>query len=162
MGRTRLTRRGRLVLWGTYLGLTLAGMSILNNTPPLPTAQAIERPLEIAPRPAKVIPWTVARSQSYARLASLDYDWGSDQYACLKALWTKESNWRHRAFNRTPVYQYRDGKRVRLHAGGIPQILGLDPKMHPMEQIDRGLAYIDSRFASPCGAWRFWQKKGWY
>ncbi len=69
--------------------------------------------------------WSVADSKAYAR-DSLN------QFKCLDKLWTKESNWRHEAYNKQPVYQ----KGQKLHAGGIPQILGLSPDTNPVEQID--------------------------
>lgn len=81
------------------------------------------------------------------------------EYACLVKLWTKESNWNPRAYNKIKV----DGR----NAGGIPQILGLSPKLHHTKQIDRGLKYIKHRYGTPCKAWNFWLHKdkngtGWY
>ena len=81
------------------------------------------------------------------------------EYFCLARLWGKESAWNSQAFNPVSV----NGK----HAGGIPQILGLDPTMHYTLQIQRGLKYISHRYDSPCNAWAFWMAKdkkgvGWY
>ena len=100
--------------------------------------------------------WTVSDSKMYARDSLLA--WQHNQWLCLDKLWTKESNWRHEAYNKQPVYQ----KGERLHAGGIPQILGLSPDTNPTEQIDRGLDYIIHRYKTPCSAWKFWEKNGWY
>jgi hypothetical protein len=69
-------------------------------------------------------------------------------------LWTKESNWRPNAYNKVKVM----GK----NAGGIPQLLGLDPKTPAPKQIDRGLSYIYNRYHTPCEAWKFFTKKGYY
>jgi hypothetical protein len=86
--------------------------------------------------------------------------WGiKKEYRCLAQLWGKESGWNPRAFNPIKV----DGK----NAGGIPQILGLSPKLHHTVQIDRGLKYIIHRYKTPCNAWSFWLAKdkrgvGWY
>ena len=92
--------------------------------------------------------------KAYA-LTGLTAEWSyKGQWACLAQLWGKESAWNPRAFNPIKV----GGK----NAGGIPQILGLDPKMHHTEQIDRGIKYIKHRYSNPCRAWSFWQKKGWY
>jgi tRNA(Met) C34 N-acetyltransferase TmcA len=88
----------------------------------------------------------------YARDSLLS--WEHNQWLCLDKLWTKESNWRHEAYNKQKVM----GK----NAGGIPQILGLSPNTNPTEQIDRGLDYISHRYGTPCKAWKFWQKNGWY
>jgi hypothetical protein len=96
--------------------------------------------------------WSVEDSKSYALDQLLD--WHYKEYRCLVKLWTKESNWRPEAFNKIKVM----GK----NAGGIPQLLGLDPKTPPTIQIDRGLKYIYHRYDTPCNAWAFFQKKGYH
>lgn len=96
--------------------------------------------------------WTVQDSKAYARDAVSG--WADNQYACLNKLWTKESNWRSEAYNKIKVM----GK----NAGGIPQLLGLNPKVPAPIQIDRGLKYIIHRHGTPCMAWKFHQRKGWY
>jgi hypothetical protein len=105
--------------------------------------------VETLPTPRE---WTVNDSKMYARDSLLS--WEHNQWLCLDKLWTKESNWRHEAYNKQKVM----GK----NAGGIPQILGLSPDTNPTEQIDRGLDYISHRYSTPCMAWKFWQKNGWY
>jgi len=109
--------------------------------------------VETLPQPRE---WTVNDSKLYARESLLA--WQHNQWLCLDKLWTKESNWRHEAYNEQPVYQ----KGEKRYAGGIPQILGLSPDTNPTEQIDRGLDYIIYRYSTPCQAWKFWQKNGWY
>jgi hypothetical protein len=96
--------------------------------------------------------WTVHDSKAYAKDALMA--WQQNQYLCLEKLWTKESNWRPEAYNKVKVM----GK----NAGGIPQLLGLDPKLPAPLQIDRGLYYIVHRYGTPCMAWKFHQRKGWY
>jgi hypothetical protein len=96
--------------------------------------------------------WVVEDSKAYAQDVVLA--WSANQYECLDKLWTQESNWRSEAYNKVKVM----GK----NAGGIPQILGLDPKTPAPLQIDRGFAYIMHRYGTPCMAWKFHQKKGWY
>jgi hypothetical protein len=81
-------------------------------------------------------------------------EWGAGHFGCLAKLWGKESAWNPRAFNPIKV----NG----MNAGGIPQILGLDPAMPHTKQIDRGIKYIKHRYSNPCRAWSFWQKRGWY
>jgi hypothetical protein len=109
-----------------------------------------------ASRPeAKQLPvreWVVEDSKAYAQDVVLA--WANNQYECLDKLWTQESNWRSEAFNKVKVM----GK----NAGGIPQILGLDPKLPAPLQIDRGFAYIMHRYGTPCMAWKFHERKGWY
>lgn len=96
--------------------------------------------------------WTVFDSKAYARNALMA--WNEKQYHCLNKLWTKESNWRPKAYNKYKVM----GK----NAGGIPQILGLSPETPATLQIDRGLSYIFFRYTTPCKAWKFHQRKGYY
>lgn len=84
--------------------------------------------------------------------------WGADQYSCLVALWTRESNWRVNAYNRSSG------------AYGIPQALpgakmasaGPDWASNPTTQITWGLDYIQGRYGSPCGAYAHSNKLGWY
>lgn len=79
----------------------------------------------------------------------------ANEYHCLNAIYTHESHWNSKAFNPQAV----DG----WHAGGIPQVLGLDPKTSPYYQIDRGLKYIGHRYhGSPCRAWEYWKRAGSY
>jgi len=96
--------------------------------------------------------WTVKDSKAYAK--DVLFAWEQNQYLCLEKLWAKESNWRPEAYNKQKVM----GK----HAGGIPQILGMSPNTPAPLQIDRGLAYIIYRYGTPCMAWKFHQRKGWY
>lgn len=96
--------------------------------------------------------WTVEDSKSYALDQLLD--WHYKEYKCLVKLWTKESNWRPEAYNKIKVM----GK----NAGGIPQLLGLDPNLPATIQIDRGLKYIYHRYDTPCNAWKFFEKKGYH
>lgn len=84
--------------------------------------------------------------------------WGDDQFACLVALWKKESGWRVNAYNKSSG------------AYGIPQALpgrkmasaGSDWETNAATQISWGLGYIKGRYGSPCGAWDHSQRKGWY
>lgn len=96
--------------------------------------------------------WQIADSKAYAN--DVVQAWADNQYRCLHKLWTKESNWRHQAYNKIKVM----GK----NAGGIPQVLGMDPKTPPPLQIDRGFSYIMHRYGTPCMAWKFHQKNNWY
>ena len=112
--------------------------------------------VETLSKPPEPPEWSVADSKMYARDSLLA--WQHNQWLCLDKLWTKESNWRHDAYNKQPVYQ----KGEKRHAGGIPQILGLSPDTNPTKQIDRGLDYIIYRYSTPCQAWKFWQKNNWY
>jgi hypothetical protein len=96
--------------------------------------------------------WVVQDSKAYAKDVVLA--WADNQYVCLDKLWTHESHWRPEAYNKVKVM----GK----NAGGIPQLLGLKPSTPAPLQIDRGFAYIMHRYGTPCMAWKFHQRKGWY
>jgi hypothetical protein len=96
--------------------------------------------------------WKVADSKAYAM--DTIQAWADNQYLCLEKLWHKESNWRPHAYNEIKVM----GK----NAGGIPQILGMSTQIPAPRQIDRGFAYIMHRYSTPCTAWKFHQRKGWY
>jgi hypothetical protein len=111
----------------------------------------------------EIKPKTIERdpevAKGHAKNTMADFGWKSeDQWQCLELMWTKESNWRPNAYNKTPVYQ--NGKK--LYAGGIPQILGLDPKITVERQIERGFSYIENRYSDPCTAWLFWQRNSYY
>lgn len=96
--------------------------------------------------------WSVADSKAFAR--DQLSKWKDKQWACLSRLWGKESNWNPEAFNSILVM----GK----NAGGIPQLLGLDPNTPAPRQIERGLDYIYYRYDTPCNAWAHFKKKGWH
>jgi hypothetical protein len=113
-------------------------------------ARSVSRTEETATLPVRE--WVVEDSKAYAQDVVLT--WAANQYECLDKLWTQESNWRSEAYNKVKVM----GK----NAGGIPQILGLDPKTPAPLQIDRGFAYIMHRYGTPCMAWKFHEQKGWY
>ncbi len=84
--------------------------------------------------------------------------WSRAQFRCLDHLWTRESNWNHRAMNRSSG------------AYGIPQALpaskmsvsGHDWRVNPKTQIKWGLRYIRSRYGTPCAAWAHFRSRGWY
>jgi hypothetical protein len=91
-------------------------------------------------------------------IAQSKYGWGSFQFACLDKLWTKESNWRYKARNKSSG------------AHGIPQALpatkmesiGTDWRTNPVTQISWGLRYIEVRYETPCKAYKKFQRSNWY
>ena len=96
--------------------------------------------------------WSKADSKAYARDQLTQ--WQEEQWSCLSRLWGKESAWNPKAYNTIRVM----GK----NAGGIPQLLGLDPKIPATKQIDRGIAYIFHRYDTPCNAWRFFKDNNYH
>ena len=98
------------------------------------------------------VTWSKDDSKAYAR--DKLSEWQDEQWSCLNRLWGKESAWNPNAWNSIRVM----GK----HAGGIPQLLGLDPATPAPRQIERGLDYIYYRYGTPCDAWLHFKQKGWH
>lgn len=96
--------------------------------------------------------WGVQDSKSYAQ--DQLFQWQRKQWSCLNRLWGKESAWQPGAYNTIKV--------AGRNAGGIPQLLGLDPATPAPRQIERGLDYIYNRYGTPCKAWEFFKKRGWH
>ncbi|MEV0583327.1 transglycosylase SLT domain-containing protein [Nonomuraea sp. NPDC050310] len=99
-----------------------------------------------------------ARNKAIARPMVAQRGWSRAQFRCLERLWTRESNWHHRAGNRSSG------------AYGIPQAVpahkmsthGRDWRTNPRTQIAWGLSYIKQRYGTPCGAWSQFLARGWY
>jgi hypothetical protein len=137
------------------VAILVLGFILVNpfHIPPDPIAQAVEVEAPV------LVERTPEASKVYAKTQLSKFGWDNPtQWECLLSLWIKESNWRPDAYNKTPVRQNGEN----LHAGGIPQILGLDPDTTVEQQIERGLIYLESRYGSPCTAWRFWSSNFWY
>ncbi|MFC4113724.1 lytic transglycosylase domain-containing protein [Nonomuraea zeae] len=122
-----------------------------------------------SPAPIKVRTWTTSaqpkvpivgpsRNKQIALGQVVQRAWNFQEFRCLDNLWTRESNWNHRALNHSSG------------AYGIPQALpagkmrgaGPDWKSNPETQIRWGLAYIKGRYGRPCGAWGHWRSHNWY
>ncbi|EYR63108.1 hypothetical protein N866_02850 [Actinotalea ferrariae CF5-4] len=125
-------------------------------------SQPVTQVVRVGTRTAPPVPVGPAvdpgTSRAIGRDMVLARGWGEDQWACLDALWTKESNWRVDAANRSSG------------AYGIPQALpgtkmataGADWQTNPATQISWGLGYIAARYETPCGAWQHSQARNWY
>ncbi len=127
------------------------------GTRPAPTAPPARpaAPVPDVPASAAVDPGT---ARAIGREMVLARGWGEDQWSCLDALWTKESNWRVNADNPSSS------------AYGIPQALpgskmataGADWQTNPATQITWGLGYISGRYGTPCAAWAHSKARNWY
>ena len=82
-----------------------------------------------------------------------------EQYPCLYELWTRESNWRPKALNKSSK------------ALGIAQLMPatwvnikVKPTKDGMKQVDAGLRYIKHRYGNKgiCRAYAHHLAKGWY
>ncbi|WP_231618741.1 transglycosylase SLT domain-containing protein [Nonomuraea sp. SBT364] len=99
-----------------------------------------------------------SRSKGFALNQVVQRSWPLREFHCLDNLWTRESNWNHRAHNSSSG------------AYGIPQALpagkmrgaGRDWRHNPETQIRWGLAYIKGRYGKPCGAWGHFRSHNWY
>lgn len=86
------------------------------------------------------------------------YGWGETQFECYNNVIMRESGWNPLADNPTSS------------AYGIPQALpgkrmaqfGSDWRTNPVTQITWGLWYVKGSYGTPCNAWSFKQKHGWY
>ena len=111
----------------------------------------------IVPRVEEVT-GTVAEYQEYAKQRCYDYGWTDSDFACLVALWNKESRWNVTAQNRSSG------------AYGIPQALpaskmaaiGSDYLTNYKTQIEWGLNYIKNRYGTPTEAYAHSSKVNWY
>lgn len=83
---------------------------------------------------------------------------GERDYQCLSKIIAKESGWRTNATNPSSG------------AYGVPQSLpgnkmssvGSDWKTNGKTQIKWMINYVNTRYGSPCGAWKTWQTQHWY
>ena len=132
-----------VIIWSVVIGLAIGwATNGPTDSPPKPKVST----QKITHR------WTRADSLSFT-LDQLQAE-ADRQFACLQNLWGKESGWDPKAKNLD--------KSQGLNAGGIPQLLGLNPLTPPTEQIRRGLRYITYRYITPCIAWQHWERNGWY
>jgi hypothetical protein len=125
-----------------FLLLVIVALVVSDNSKP--TTNTTDKVVKVA--------WSKADSKAYAR--DKLSEWRDEQWSCLSKLWGKESAWNPDAYNSIKVM----GK----HAGGIPQLLGLDPDTPAPRQIERGLDYIYYRYGTPCEAWYHWKREGNY
>lgn len=90
------------------------------------------------------------------------YGWRYAEFNALKAMWWRESNWRHDVINNHPNGPWYGLGQVN---GGFIASRGYSIKEYmksPLAQIKVGAAYIKERYGSPTKAWAFWQANGWY
>ncbi len=82
----------------------------------------------------------------YIHLKVMNYK----EFRCIERLWTKENRlWDPYA------------KNPKSSAFGIPQLLKLK-ETNPYVQMDLGYKYIVHRHKTPCNAFAFHDRKGWY
>lgn len=131
------------------LGIKLILIFVLNLTLATPTSSV---PVTEQMKTKVLQPKDYAAYQAVKK-----YKWGKAQQKCLRALWGKESAWNFKA--KSPTKDYGIPQRHMSH-NTVAQIK--DFLKHPHPQIDWGLNYIQSRYGSPCAAWKFHLKNNWY
>ena len=90
------------------------------------------------------------------------HGWKYPEFRALKAMWWRESNWRHDVINNHPNGPWYGLGQVN---GGFIASRGYSIKEYmrsPIAQIKVGAAYIKQRYGTPLKAWAFWQANGWY
>jgi len=103
-------------------------------------------------------PATPRTPAQIARSMLASYRWSAAQFQYLYWLWSRESGWNPRAYNRASG------------AYGIPQACpgskmasaGPDWRTNPVTQIHWGLRYIKQQYGSPHAAWNHEIRHGWY
>ena len=91
-------------------------------------------------------------------LIAANYKWSDKQFTCLDQLWTKESNWRYQARNKTSGAH---GIAQALPATKM-EVIADDWRTNPVTQIRWGLHYIDLRYDTPCKAWAKFKRSRYY
>ena len=89
--------------------------------------------------------YSIDHLKLYAHSRILDYK----EFQCFNRIITKESRWSHLA---------RNGSHYGLGQMRSKHYRDLDP----FRQIDASLRYITNRYQTPCNAWSFHLKHGWY
>jgi len=90
--------------------------------------------------------------------------WTGNQWQCLDNLMTRESRWRHTAANPVSTARGIPQKMMSVHYGANWRTSSTASAWlnDPEAQIEWGLNYIARRYSTPCGAWNFFQRNGWY
>ena len=122
---------------------------------PTPTPAPAPAP---ADNPNGMVHATPEQAKLYAQAACAQLGWTGAMWEDLVKLWTKESNWRWNAENKSSG------------AYGIPQSLPADKMASAGAnwhedasiQITWGLSYIRSKYGNPSEAWKHSQEIGWY
>lgn len=133
----------------------------------VPTPAPTRRKAPAAPRKTHSAPAPRATHTAYRRTttrvsgssarAYAQSHLSAEQFACIDAIFTRESGWSTTAENPSGAF-------------GIPQALpgskmasaGADWATNGATQVRWGISYMDAQYGSPCGAWDFWQAHHWY
>ena len=129
-------------------------VGVVGDAGSTPAASTIPQPARVKPSKSVVRVSRAYRTPVQAKLLVIrmarEVDTPPLQIRCLINLWNRESRFNPSAYNR------------RSGAGGIPQIIGLNPEIGTEVQIRRGFMYINARYKTPCRALRHHDRHGWY
>lgn len=119
------------------------------------------------PSPTPTIHAPSGFGRTYLRVpatqAARDWAWrklGTRQWLCLDAIGHHESGWRVKAGSPDGsygIFQARPSSKYAKYAKP-----GEDWRTDAMPQVRFGIAYATARYGSPCGAWTFWRRHGWW
>jgi len=160
-GITTVVTAGRAGVRTTTYQLEIVGGTVVGRTviASVVTTQPVTEVVHVGTRSVPAVGVVDPGSaQAIAQGMMAARGWDDDQFACLVALWNRESGWRVNAENSSSG------------AYGIPQALpgskmasaGADWRTNPATQITWGLGYIEGRYGTPCGAYGHSQSSGWY
>jgi hypothetical protein len=77
--------------------------------------------------------------------------WPLEEWKCLDRLLWHESSWRVDAGSPERAYGL-----FQAYPGGKMRSAGEDWRTNVVTQLRWGFGYIEGRYGSPCGAWKFW------
>lgn len=115
-----------------------------------------------ATRSASLFRWgTPAYAKWYAKShIAAKYQWGAEQFGCLVSLWNRESHWGFHSTNSGGrTYGIPQTNKRTIVAFGTTFATYMRT---PEVQVQVGSKYINYRYGSPCEAWKFSERHGWY
>ena len=88
--------------------------------------------------------------RAYTQVRASRAGWTSSEWKCLDTIVWRESRW------------HLHSKNKHSSAYGLFQILHMKPGTALKVQVEKGIAYIKSRYSTPCAAKRHHDQHGWY
>lgn len=130
------------------IGIVLASMTSLSISDKV--KETIKKDIPVISKRTKATPQEKKENKRIAKeFAWAGYAWKGKQWDCISKLFTAESRFDHFADN------------PKSTAYGIGQVLGEKSSL-PEIQILRAYNYIEHRYLTPCKAWSFHMRKGYY
>jgi len=107
---------------------------------------------------------TPEQNRALGEFLTAQRGWEGEQWQCMDNLMMRESRWRHNAANPVTAARGIPQKMMSVHYGANWRTSETAAAWmaDPEAQIEWGLNYIERRYQSPCGAWNFFLRNGWY